>query len=89
MAKINITMPDELLNSLDYYAEKTCMTRSGFVSQAVRCYIDSMKFSNMLDELTAAVRRLGNEAEDNSEAISEVQKMLACLSVLQHNEKQK
>lgn len=82
MAKINITMPDELLTALDEYSDKTCMSRSGFVAQSLRTYIDSLKFSNMLDELTSAIKRLGVAGNDDSETVAEVNRMLTCLSVL-------
>lgn len=82
MAKINITMPDELLTALDEYADKACMSRSGFVAQSLRTYIDSLKFSNMLDELTLAIKRIGVTGNDDTETVAEVNRMLTCLSVL-------
>lgn len=86
MAKINITIPDELLDLVDEYADKSCMTRSGFVAQSLRTYIDARKFSNMLDELTNAIKRIGTDGNNDAETASEVNRMLAVLSVLKQKE---
>ena len=86
MAKINITIPDELLVSVDEFSDKLCMTRSGFVAQSVRAYIDSMKFSNMLDELTGALKRLGTAGNDDPVTVAQIERLLACLTVLQHKD---
>lgn len=39
--RINITMPERLLNSVDYFAKKRGETRSGLLSQAVTEYMSS------------------------------------------------
>jgi predicted RNase H-like HicB family nuclease len=39
--RVNITMPERLLNSLDYYAKKHGETRSGLLTQAVTEYMAS------------------------------------------------
>ena len=39
--RVNITMPERLLNSLDYFAKKHGETRSGILAQAVTEYMAS------------------------------------------------
>ncbi len=87
MAKINISIPDDLLAITDELSEKSYMSRSGFVAQALRTYIDTMKFNNMLDELTKAIKRIGIDGNDDKETVSEVNNLLACLSILQQKDK--
>jgi hypothetical protein len=39
--RVNITMPERLLNSLDYFAKKHGKTRSGILAQAATEYMSS------------------------------------------------
>ena len=40
--KINISIPCELLSQVEEFAQRTNQSKSGFICQAVRKYIDSM-----------------------------------------------
>jgi hypothetical protein len=39
--RVNITIPERILNSIDYYAKKHGETRSGLLTQAVAEYMAS------------------------------------------------
>lgn len=82
MSKVNITLSDDILEQVDFYSNKVGMTRSGFISLASRSYIDSLKFSNLLEELTAAVKRLGT-GEDDEQILSEMNKLITCINLIQ------
>lgn len=84
MSKINITMSADVLEQVDFYAGKCGMTRSGFISLSARSYIDSLKFSNLLDELSAAVKRLGSGNNDE-EILSEMNKLITCINLINPN----
>ncbi len=44
--RVNITMPERLLNSLDYFAKKHGETRSGILAQAATQYMASRQKNN-------------------------------------------
>lgn len=88
MAKINITLSDDILEQIDYFANKTGMSRSGFISLSSRIYMDSMRFTDLLDELTSAVKRLGT-GEDDEQILSEINKLITCLNMIQNKPENK
>lgn len=82
MAKVNVTIPEDLLELSDEYAKKMYMTRSGFFSQALRAYVDSMRFNNMIDELSLALKRLGTKGNNDEATLSEVDRMLSFIKLV-------
>ena len=80
--KINITMPEELVAKIEEFAGKTSQTKSGFICQACRKYIDSIRYFTMLEELQKAYERLGQKYNDDDKTIAELNKMLSVLSLM-------
>ncbi len=80
--KINITMPEELVAKIEEFAGKTSQTKSGFICQACRKYIDSIRYFTMLEELQKAYERLGQKYNDDDKTIAELNKMMSVLSLM-------
>lgn len=80
--KINITMPEELVAKIEEFAVKTSQTKSGFICQACRKYIDSIRYFTMLEELQKAYERLGQKYNDDDKTIAELNKMMSVLSLM-------
>lgn len=78
MAKVTITMPDDLLQELDEYADKTYTTRSGAITLMVNDYLTSRKITSGMTQVVNALERLaaGNKLSD------EEREQLAGLSAL-------
>ena len=80
--KINITMPEELVSKIEDFANKTAQTKSGFICQACRKYIDSIRYFSMLEEMQNAYERLGQKYSDDEKIMSELRNMLSVLSLM-------
>jgi len=52
MAKVNVSLPDELLDAVDALAEALHRSRSGFVAEATARYVTQVR-----DEIAAEERR--------------------------------
>lgn len=76
MAKFSITMRDELLSSLDEAAAKAHLTRSAYISHSVQAYIESMRFSSLMDSITGAFDRLATDGNDDAETLKEIEKLM-------------
>lgn len=69
--KINITMPESLLQKVDGYAKKNAMTRSGLLQLAVNQYITAQEAMPSINNAFALMGSLAKRAADgeiNSEA---------------------
>lgn len=80
--KLNITMSEELLSQVEDFAKKTSQTKSGFICQAVRKYIDSIRYFAMLEEMQNAFERLGQKHSNDEEIMSEISKLVSTLSIM-------
>ena len=50
MARINVMMPDETLQAVDYAATEEKLTRSAFLQKAARRYMDEKRMQKAADE---------------------------------------
>lgn len=80
--KINISMPVELVNQVEEFAKKTNQSKSGFICQAVRSYVDSIRYFSMLEAMQGAFERLGQKGSDDDEIMKELNRMLTTLSIM-------
>lgn len=80
--KINITMSEELLSQIEEFARKTSQTKSGFICQACRKYIDGIRYFAMLEEMQNAFERLGQKYSDDNKIMDELGRMLTALSIM-------
>ena len=87
--KINVTIPDDLFAQLEEYSEKTAQTKSGFIAQGLRTYIDSLRYFTMLGEMENAFKRLGTNGNNDAETIEELNKILGALSIINEANKNK
>lgn len=63
MAKINISIDDELLKRLDNVADKNYMSRSGLVSAACVQYINSSELLLAVKDMSLCMRRIADNGE--------------------------
>ena len=82
LTKINITMSEELLSQVEEFAIKSSQTKSGFICQACRTYIDSIRYFTMLEEMQKAFERLGQKHSDDEKIMAELNKMITALSIM-------
>ena len=61
MAKITISLDDELVKRVDNYADENYMSRSGLLSLAVTQYLNSADVTRAIKEIAFAMRKIADE----------------------------
>ena len=84
---LSVTIPNDLYLLLEEYAEKTAQTKSGFIAQSLRSYIDGQRYFSMLSELESALQRLGTNGNNDSDTLDQLNRMLTTLSVINETRK--
>lgn len=79
---LSVTIPNDLYYLLEEYSSKTAQTKSGFIAQSLRTYIDGLRYFSMLSELENALKRLGTTGNDDIETLEQLNKMMTTLSML-------
>lgn len=62
-AKLQITMEEELLNSVDDYCDKNYMNRSWLISQALVQVLNQQKMIDALTNISIAMRNVSEKGE--------------------------
>ena len=82
MAKINISLDDNLLERMDMYAEDNYMSRSGLVSISVAQYLNANEVMTLVKDMSLAMRKIADsgtidsETEQKLEDFERISKML-------------
>ena len=56
--KISISLADDLVNKIDAYADDGGMTRSGFICQSCKFYIQQLEITQCLKSMSNAMNRI-------------------------------
>lgn len=63
MAKVNVSIPDELLDRLDEYADENFMSRSGAITMMVNQYLTSRELQIQIKSMTASLQKLASNID--------------------------
>lgn len=63
MAKVAISVSDELLFSMDSYAKANYMTRSGFVSMCCNQFLQAKELQRVIGSMASSMEKLAAAAE--------------------------
>lgn len=58
--KISISLSDDLVNKIDAYADEGGMTRSGFIGQSCKLYIQQLEVTQCLKSMSNAMNRIAS-----------------------------
>ena len=58
--KISISLSDELVHKIDQYADDGGMTRSGFICQSCKQYIQQLEITQCLKSMSNAMNRIAS-----------------------------
>lgn len=72
MAKITISLDDELLKRVDNYSDENYMSRSGLISLSLTQYLNSADVTKAIKDLAFAMRKIA----DNGVVDEDTQKQL-------------
>lgn len=63
MAKVAISVSDELLMSMDSYAKENYMTRSGFVSMCCNQFLQAKELQRLVGSMVLSMEKMAAAAE--------------------------
>lgn len=71
MAKVNISINDDLLNEIDTLADDMYISRSGFIAQALVTYLNNQKMVSAVQNVSKCFSYIveHNEIDDESLAV--------------------
>lgn len=81
--KLNISMPDVLLDKVDDYAHRNAMTRSGLLQLAVAQYIQAQETMPSINNVFALMGSLAKRAASGGVDSDEYEQELAALEAYQ------
>ena len=72
MAKINISIDDELLERADKYTKKLYTSRSGLISIALASYMNSQEVIYAVNDLALAIRKIADQGDIDEEIMQQL-----------------
>ena len=78
MAKINITMNDDLLEKVDTCADDLYTSRSGLITIACANYIHSLEMQELIKTMAVAVQKIADQGtvdEETQETINDIERL--------------
>lgn len=81
MAKINISIDDELLTMADEFAKRNFLSRSALISQATFQYIQSREILSKLPQWTSAIRDMASKSTLSDEDQEKLRAMESAVSM--------
>lgn len=72
MAKINISIDDELLERADKYTKKMYTSRSGLISLALASFMNSQEAILAINDMALAIRKIADEGDVDEETLQQL-----------------
>lgn len=82
MAKVQISIDDELLEKIDRYAKNNYMSRSGFLSMVSNQYLSTQEFAELAKSMNSAMKKVAENGvidDDTMRQLESFEMMTAML----------
>lgn len=90
MAKVSISVDDELMARVDDYADKNYMTRSGVFCLSVSNFLNSQDVIDCMKDLSISVRKFAeNGASLSPETVEQAQVMAQLAQIMEKQRNKK
>lgn len=66
MAKVAVSIPDELLQNMDVYAKNNYLSRSGFISMCCHQFLQAQELQRVIGAMSDSMEKMANAAEAGS-----------------------
>lgn len=63
MAKVAVSIPDELLQSMDVYAKEHFLSRSGFISMCCHQFLQAQELQRVIGAMSDSMTKVADAAE--------------------------
>lgn len=80
--RVNLNVPDELVERLDEYAKVNYSSRSSVMCQACDQFLTSKAVVGLMKQLVEVMQRIADNNEFDEEALKEIQEMESLLKML-------
>lgn len=85
MAKLNISMDDELLKRVDSTAQAMYMSRSGLIAVAVVNYINANEITANIKEMTYLLRKVADSGDIDDATLKQMEDLERVCKMLLSN----
>ena len=73
MAKVQITLDDELMKRVDTYADENYMSRSGLLSLAATQFLNAADVSRAIKDLSLAMQKIAETGKVDHETMEQLE----------------
>jgi metal-responsive CopG/Arc/MetJ family transcriptional regulator len=73
MAKVQITLDDELMKRVDTYADENYMSRSGLLSLAATQFLNAADVSRAIKDLSLAMQKIADTGQLDHETMEQLE----------------
>lgn len=73
MAKINISIDDELLNRIDNFADNNYMSRSGLITLATNQYLNSAEVIKAVKDMSVSMRKIAENGNVDDDTLKQLE----------------
>lgn len=80
--KLNITLNKELVQRIDSYAEKSYMSRSGFISLACTQYLNAQELTYAISEMSLAMKKIADTGTVDDETRTKMEDFERLVSLI-------
>lgn len=85
--KISISLADDLVQKIDNYADDGGMTRSGFIGQSCKQYIQQLEVTQCLKSMSKAMNRIALTGSVDEETRKQLEQFVQLADFLANNSK--
>lgn len=86
MAKVQISIDDELLSKIDCYADENYITRSGLISIGMSEYLNSKETMRLIKNLNVAVQRIADQGTVDEETMRQIEDFERLCKIISANQ---
>lgn len=73
MAKVQITLDDELMKRIDTYADENYMSRSGLLSLAATQFLNAADVTRAVKDLSLAMQKIADTGKIDHETVEQLE----------------
>lgn len=85
MAKVQISINDDLLKRIDNYAQENYMTRSGIIGTAVTEYLNTREVIMLVKNLSLAIGKIADTGNVDNETMEKLEDFERATRILGFN----
>ena len=85
MAKINISINDDLLSKIDRLADENYTSRSGFIAMGMTDYINSREVVSAIKSMSISMAKIASQGNIDEETLKELETFRNLCEVLENN----